>query len=326
MYDFVAGPTDEYSHEPGPEPFWNESWYFDFFSADGSLGGYVRLGRYPNLGVIWYWACLVGEDRPLVTVIDHAVPIPTNPRSHELHGAMLWADHNCETPFEHWSLGLETHAVALDNPADVYGSAYGDPTPFAFELDWETDGTVFSYPSFMPRYEVPCRVHGTVDVGEERLEIEGFGQRDHSWGVRDWWSIGWCWTAFRLGDGSCWHAVTTKPQALVSIGYEQAPDGGASTDRALRYVTDFRVDEALGSMGIPVAAELAVTTAEEPTGPGGDPIEFTVEPIAWSPVLLVDPEGRRSRFPRALARFRGERGVGYGWIEFNQPEGFNQRQ
>ena len=57
---FAVDPSDEGHHPPGDDPLWNESWYFDFVTADGSLGGYVRLGRYPNLGVVWYWACLVG--------------------------------------------------------------------------------------------------------------------------------------------------------------------------------------------------------------------------------------------------------------------------
>ena len=30
-------------------------------------------------GARWYWACLVGEGRPLVTVIDHEVPLPAGP-------------------------------------------------------------------------------------------------------------------------------------------------------------------------------------------------------------------------------------------------------
>ena len=64
---------------PGDERLWGESWYFDFIDRDGTLGGYVRLGLYPNLGVAWYWACLVGEGRPLVTVIDHEVPLPKAP-------------------------------------------------------------------------------------------------------------------------------------------------------------------------------------------------------------------------------------------------------
>ncbi len=46
----------------------------------------------------------------------------------------------------------------------------------------------------------------------------------------------------------------------------------------------------------------------------------TVEPLAWSPVLLISPEGREARFPRAMARFTAADGrSGVGWIEFNQP-------
>ena len=39
-----------------------------------ALGGYVRLGLYPNVGVAWYWACLVGEGRPLTTCPSRPTP------------------------------------------------------------------------------------------------------------------------------------------------------------------------------------------------------------------------------------------------------------
>ena len=35
---------------PATERLWGESWYFDFTNREGTLGGYVRLGLYPNLG------------------------------------------------------------------------------------------------------------------------------------------------------------------------------------------------------------------------------------------------------------------------------------
>ena len=47
---------------------------FDFAAVDGSLGGYVRIGRYPNLNTVWYWAALVGPDRPTVLVVDDGSP------------------------------------------------------------------------------------------------------------------------------------------------------------------------------------------------------------------------------------------------------------
>ena len=99
-----AAPT-----RPGEERLWGESWYFDFTDREGTLGGYVRLGLYPNLGVAWYWACLVGEGRPLVTVIDHEVALPKAP-SLEIRADGLWADHVVETPFDHMTLGCEAFA------------------------------------------------------------------------------------------------------------------------------------------------------------------------------------------------------------------------
>src|SRR4051794_39007489 len=100
-------PADEGTHPAGDELLWNESYYLDFTAADGSIGGYVRIGRYPNLGVIWYWGCVVGPDRPLVTVIDNAVPFPSRYDSLELRTDGLWADHHVETPLDHFTLGLE---------------------------------------------------------------------------------------------------------------------------------------------------------------------------------------------------------------------------
>ena len=37
--------SDEYMHELGPEPNFNESMYFNFFDREKSIGGFVRLGN-----------------------------------------------------------------------------------------------------------------------------------------------------------------------------------------------------------------------------------------------------------------------------------------
>lgn len=305
--------ADERRHQPDDDPLWNESYYLDFFAADGSLGGYVRIGLYPNLGVTWYWACVVGRGRPLVTVLDHSAPLPPA-GTLEIRTDGLWADLNIETPFEHVSVGLEAFGIALEDPVDVYRQAYGDRLPLGFDLEWETDGNVFRYPDFLPRYEVPCRVHGEILIGDETIEFDGFGQRDHSWGHRDWWSNGWCWTAFRMADRARFHAITLKPSTDFGFGYGQEPvpgdAGGALTTEVL---LAFEADEILGADGIPITADLDIAGRR-----------ITVEPIAWSPVLLTAPDGREARFPRALAAFTEAAGTpeersGFGWIEFNQP-------
>ncbi len=110
-----------------------------------------------------------------MTVIDQAVPFPSRYASLEVRSDGLWADHNVETPLDHLSLGLEAFGVALDDPAETYHGLRGERTALGFDLEWETDGIAFRWPPGIDRYEIPCRVHGEILVGDERIEFDGTG-------------------------------------------------------------------------------------------------------------------------------------------------------
>ena len=302
-----ARATDELRHQPGDGPLWGESWYLDFTDPDQAIGGYVRLGLYPNQQRAWYWACVVGPDRPLVTVIDHDIRPPTAP-SLEIRTEGLWADYTVETPLDHVTVGVEAFAVGCADPADVYadGDLRGDRVPLGFDLEWETDGGTYAYPG-VTRYEVPCHVHGEVLLGQERIEIDGWGQRDHSWGVRDWWSIAWSWTAGRLDDGTRFHgtAVDLDGTPVYGTGYVQ-PTGAAMTAVSEVGHTEIAAPDGLPATGTWRVGEL----------------DLTVTPVAFAPVLLTADDGRVSRFPRAWCRFDAADGrSGHGWTEWNQPQG-----
>ncbi len=298
---------DEHRHRPDDDPLWNESYYLDWFSEDLSLGGYARIGFYPNLGRVWYWACLVGPDRPLVTVIDHDVALPPSASSLEVRSEGLWADHVVEDPNEHMSINLEAFALSLDDAAEVYAAdPRGERVPFGFELDFLTDRAAYQWPPVTPRYEIPCRVQGEILVGEERIEFDGWGQRDHSWGAaRDWWNNQWSWTAGRLSDGTRWHSAGGFfPGADWGVAYRLDPD---STEFVEGDEVVLDVEE--GRERLPVR-----------TGTGCVGLDLEFEPVAFSPVLLVHPDGRAARFPRAMARVTTADGrSGGGWIEWNQP-------
>lgn len=313
MAELTDDPANEGRHLPDGERYWNESWYLDFVSDDGTFGGYVRTGLYPNLGVCWYWACVVGEGRPLVTLIDHEVAIPAEGVA--VRGDGLWTDYVVETPWEHVSLGLEGFGVTVDHPAEPLRIAdprdlRGERTAIGLELDWETEGTVFPFPFGITRYEVPCRVHGEVLVGDERIEFSGSGQRDHSWGVRDWWAMSHNWCEGALSDGTRFHGTHALPGwGDWSIGYIQPP-GGVPVGELNTYRTEpeFDADQQ------PARAHMAFSAPE----PG---LDLEVEVVAHSPVLLVSPDGDESRFPRSMVRYREADGrTGVGWIEYGLPQ------
>lgn len=307
-----VNPADEARHEPDPgaNELYNESYYLDWFTEDGRSGGYVRIGFVPNLegddGHVWYWACLVGEGQDLVTVIDHEVEFPPRLDSLEVRHDGLWADHDIPEPLQRMSCSLESFAVRLDDPADTYHGCRGDRVPFGFELDWETDRGAYQWPPIQPRYEIPCRVEGHVQIEDRTIELDCWGQRDHSWGAaRDWWGMQWCWSAGRLEDGTRFHAVGDFVPGLdYGVAYVLPPNSGDFQEFESVVVTSD-----VGREGLVDSAALTF---------GG--LELTVEPVAWSPVLLVHPDGREDRFPRALVRYHAQDGrSGAGWIEFNQP-------
>ena len=65
------------------------------------------------------------------------------------HG--LWLSLVCETPGEHWSVGLEAFALAVDDPDDDRG----DLVPLGFDVEWEAPG----------------HVHGDVLIADEVLSL-----------------------------------------------------------------------------------------------------------------------------------------------------------
>ena len=301
-------PADERRHTPDPSvALWNESYYLDWFTEDLSLGGYVRIGFYPNYDRVWYWACLVGPDRPLVTIIDHDVAMPADDQSMEIRHDGLWADHIIESPLEQMSVSLEGFALEVEDPAHMYTDTRGNRVPFGFKLDFFTDRAGYQWPPIQPRYEIPCSVQGEVSVGDERIVVNGWGQRDHSWGAaRDWWAARWCWSAGRLEDSTRFHAVGgVIPDTDWGVSYILPAGSDTMTDFG---EVGFSAVE--GRERLPESSELRF----------GD-LDLHVTPIAFSPVGLIHPEdGRLSRFPRAMSRFDAADGrTGGGWIEWNQP-------
>ncbi len=300
----AVDPADEQRHDPGSDPLWNESYYLDFVGGDGAVAGYARIGLYPNLGVTWWTTMVVGPGRPTVASVAYDLPVG------EGTGLVIGADGHdiscvVDDPLAAMTLRGTAPAVSFGDPTAVYHGAAGDPTRVGFDLTWTTDGMPYHY-DVATRYEVPCLVTGAVTVGDEEFTVEGHGQRDHSWGVRDWWAFGWCWMAARLDDGTRVHAADIRiPGLPVAFGYVQSED-------EVHPVETLEVTEVLGDQGLP-------STCQARIEPGGFGLE--IQPLAFGPLLLVAPDGRVSRFPRAVARFVARDGrTGTGWIEWNQPD------
>ncbi len=316
----AVSPDDELRHPADSDDLWNESYYADFVQEDGSLGGWLRLGLYPNQDLAWWTAWVVGPNRRGVCSVRYDTPVPA--------GFGLTSDDALSTiaidvvrPLAEFRVAARARAEVVAHPQAVYTDELGIPAALDLDLTWTTDGTPYHY-DLTTRYEIPCTVAGTVTIDGTAHPIRGQGQRDHSWGVRDWWAFGWCWSSARLDDGTRVHLADIRmPGMPIAFGYIQTPEGGVFP------ITTLSVEEELGAEGLPTSAAISLSYGDGGAGEGSataasGSMSFAVTPVAFGPVLLRNKDdGRTSRFPRAMVQFRADDGRGgLGWIEWNQPQ------
>jgi hypothetical protein len=264
---------DEGAHPAGDEPLWNESWYFDFADRQQGIGGWVRVGLYPNQDTSWITGLLCGPDIPTFALVDF-----------DDNGAIELTLTATE-PLRTYRVTMRGRGQAYDDPAALLRNEPGRSVEITVGLKWTTAGTPYQY-RLTPRYEIPCTVSGTVTAdGQEFAVYDVPGQRDHSWGVRDWWAMDWVWSALHLDDGSHVHAVDIRiPGApRFGVGYLQQPG------EPLIELQAVTARETFADNGLPLKTTLTLS-------PGDLSADIAIR--GHAPVLLTSPDGRVSRFPR----------------------------
>jgi hypothetical protein len=198
-------PSDEYMHELGPEPNFNESMYINVFDPTERVGGFFRIGNRANEGYAEMTVCLYLPDGQVGFMFKRA-PITSNDALDA--GGLTWT---MVTPFEELRVDYVSKVVLLDDPtqmadpkaaftnnpyaeceAHLTFTGQGRPSMFGGEPDTshETPGEEFA----KGHYEQLVAAKGTIRVGEREWPIEGCGLRDHSWGPRYWqapWYYRW---------------------------------------------------------------------------------------------------------------------------------------
>ncbi len=194
------GPEDDGLHALGPEPNFNESMYFNFFDPEQSLGGFVRLGNRANEGQAEMTVCLFLPGERVLFAFKRA-KIEHNDAfdAGGLRFDVLDPTERLRTRYEGGVIELANpkaladpgrafresprRRIALDLTHEAVGPMYGQ------SHDHAESGRDPEKQFAKAHYEQHMRVHGAIDLGDETLEIDGFGLRDHSWGPRYWQAI-----------------------------------------------------------------------------------------------------------------------------------------
>ncbi len=249
-------PSDEYMHELGSESNFNESMYINCFDPRHKVGGWFRMGNRANEGYAEMTVCIYLPDGSVGFMFKRP-PIENNDRLDA--AGLTWT---MVKPFEELKIDFLGKVVVLaepeqmvdpkkaftDNPyseceVHITFSGQGRPSMFGGEPDTphEAPGEEFA----KGHYEQLVEARGTIRVGDQEWDIQGFGLRDHSWGPRYWqapWYYRWLTANFDRDLGFMLSRVAKKDGPGTRGGFVWE-DGKLHLFDHAEISTEFRGDD-----------------------------------------------------------------------------------
>ncbi len=306
---------DEFVHPFDPKfEWWNESWFWDWYNADGSLAGHCRIGLHPaqKRAWVWFYAYHAGEwivvEEPRLPHSDIQLPRLA------YEGWGLRFSYDVIEPLRRARFQFSGFGRVVSGPrtgmilpvgADLHVQSIG-----AAHSTGRSDIAGHSSATFDAcRFEQPITLQGTLQMGEVTQAFAGRGERDHSWGPR-LWNLEWTFLVLNGERLQLQCAEVRLPGGnQLGVGYMHR-----DTTRSLSEVkldVQFHDDSVLN----PVSGRVAVRAED------GSTFAARLEVVSAAEIdithTFVPPE--RSIYRRALIRVHPEDGGGplVGWIELN---------
>lgn len=309
---------DEFFHVPSDDEYWSESHYLDFVSDE--LQGHLRIGFYPNRS----------EANLFCFLLDDAVNAVVEP-SIDLDGV-----HGLSVRRDDWRFAMTPRSMGRSWTVEFAGemvrsgtaaeAARGVGSAVDVDFSFTTRGRheAFSYSEGRDdvwgtgedRYEQATRVDGRATIAGRYREFEGPGERDHSWGVRDWTDGEWLWISGGFEDGAAYNHLSAWPPGadplIVNGFWFDGESVHPLTDATIEATPTFGPGTATDWLedGHAPAVDLDLEWAEGEAS-------ITAEPFATTPVEWADADvGVRSIMNRSPSRQTRDGEVdGRGWFE-----------
>ncbi len=167
--------SDEYAHTPNEEPTWRESYYFNWVDIDTGISGFSTIGLLPNI-----------QKREFVFALFHGLEREVYFKEPEGVFSEVFSESLTDgtltfkiiEPLKEWQIvytGERLEAV-IHWPARFPAYDFGGGSGTSWTGHFEQSG-------------VP---HGTIEFPDGKIvHIKGYGERDKSWGSRDWHIENW---------------------------------------------------------------------------------------------------------------------------------------
>ncbi|TFG14730.1 MAG: hypothetical protein EU535_02765 [Promethearchaeota archaeon] len=312
-------------------PEWNESYYLAFFNKEQNIGGVSRIGFKPNKkeGMTFFFLFLPDG----IAAIYHKEELIENYLKFPPVGDMA---HYCE-PDGKWEYKFQGKMVFFKNPEEL--PKIQEKSKFALllmlirkqirkkqvkmKLTFKAISDVYEYSEFMTpeslelgkkagdkHWEQIAIISGEIQIGNGKTYniSNTIGQRDHTFGIRDWTGVGdWLYYVIWFNEN-----LAINPAAIIADDGRLSTGGFLFKDGKNIPLKTIRVlDQQFRKDGIlPISSKLEIVDFNE----NKHILKAQVGPII--PVPFEDNEGNKSILVQSFGTFElDDITGGYGTFE-----------
>jgi len=207
-------------HEPNEKTEWNESFYFNFYDKANDVCAFMRIGLKPNKDEKSMFCFIMLPDGSYAGSRS-SMPIGDNELS--VNGLS----------YEKIVSG-KTWGLRFSGPMKIFESTGPEHGNVEFDLRFTGLDDIFNYRECVSGFnetisqsvasehlEQYGKVEGHMELNGKRFDINGLGERDHSWGVRDWNAPKmWIWLTAEFSEGIALNVTKLSvEQGVVDAGF-----------------------------------------------------------------------------------------------------------
>lgn len=285
---------------PGDDEDWSESLYFNFHDRDADLTAFMRIGLRPNRDLKEAFLFIMTENM----VCGTRSAVPSEGDHLEVGGLSFRPEGGGWRILFNGQLASMTEdgPIPIEADLDVLWTPLNEEFDYRRCVDERSERLAASVAS--EHIEQYGEAVGALTLGEGRQRIRGLGERDHSWGVRDWNAPReWMWINCHLDRRTSLNLTRlVVDQGEVVAGFVHR-DGGSHPIRRARVETRY------SPKGGPQSFDLDIT--EE-----GGRRHIIGASVVREAVLPFEKDGARSLLYETLAEYEWKGGTGYGIAEY----------
>ncbi|HVM09224.1 MAG TPA: hypothetical protein VM345_12220 [Acidimicrobiales bacterium] len=211
----VTGADERIHPVEDPSAHWSDSLYFNLWDPSSRLFLLTRMAILPNKP---------GATAGVLAWIDGT---PFAGYGHNLDDVPLadWDDMGIGALRYHELSPLESWEITLDDGDD---RMYLRWDGFTGVVDYADNAQPLPKAVAWGHYEQTCAVAGSITLQGRSIEVRGVGQRDHSWGYRDWAGLQeWHWITGFVRDAG---GADSAPWRSFNLFHVIQPDGSVTVN------------------------------------------------------------------------------------------------